>query len=59
MHLIGTIKHRTWRRLHNDELYDLYRSPNFSAVIKSNKMDGTCGKYGGQQRRTKVFGGET
>ena len=27
-----------WRRLHNKELYNLYRSPNIVRVIKSRKL---------------------
>ena len=27
-----------WRKLHNDELNDLYRSPNIVRVIKSGRM---------------------
>ena len=27
-----------WRRLHNEELNDLYSSPNIVRVIKSTKM---------------------
>ena len=27
-----------WRRLHNEELNDLYSSPNIVRVIKSRKM---------------------
>jgi hypothetical protein len=29
---------RLWRELHNDELYNLYSSPNFVRVIKSRRM---------------------
>jgi hypothetical protein len=27
----------TWRKLHNDELHDLYSSPNIVRVIKSRR----------------------
>ena len=27
-----------WRRLHNDELHSLYRSPNLLRVIKSRRL---------------------
>jgi len=27
-----------WRKLHNDELYDLYSSPSIARVIKSGRM---------------------
>ena len=37
-----------WRRLHNEELNDLYSSPNIVRVIKieKNEMGWACGVYG-------------
>jgi hypothetical protein len=37
-----------WRRLHNEELSDLYSSPNIIRVIKSKKSEvsGACSTYG-------------
>jgi hypothetical protein len=37
-----------WRRLHNEELNDLYCSPNIVRVIKieKNEMGWACGAYG-------------
>jgi hypothetical protein len=48
---------REWRKLQNEELNDLYSSPNIVRVIKS--MVGTCSAYGGEERRIQSFGGET
>jgi hypothetical protein len=35
---------RKWRKLRNEELYDLYCSPNIVRVI--NEMGGACSTYG-------------
>ena len=32
---------REWRRLHNEELHSLYRSPNIFRVIKSRRLKST------------------
>jgi hypothetical protein len=49
-----------WRKLHNEELHDLYCSPNIVRVIKSRKMmGGACSSCGGGERRVNGFGGET
>ena len=41
-----------WRKLHNEELNDLYSLPNIVRVIKSRRMKwaGVCGTYGGRER---------
>jgi hypothetical protein len=38
-----------WRKPHNEELHDLYCSPNIVRVIKSIRMmGGECSLYGGE-----------
>jgi len=41
---------REWRKLHNEELNDLYPSHNFCSVEKIEKieMGGACSAYGGE-----------
>jgi hypothetical protein len=41
-----------WRKLHNEEFYDTYSSPNIGRVIKieKNEMGGACSAYGGEER---------
>jgi len=49
-----------WRKLHNEELNDLYCSPNiFCDQLEKNKMGGVCSTYGGEERCLKDFGLET
>jgi hypothetical protein len=45
----------SWRKLHNDELYSIYSSPNIVRVIKSRRMRGQdmCHAWG----RGEVFTG--
>jgi len=49
-----------WRKLHNEELSDLYSLPNIVRVVKSRRMRcGACGAYGGGERGVQGSGGET
>jgi hypothetical protein len=52
---------REWRKLHNEELNDLYCSPNIVLVIKleNNEIGVACSTYGGEEGRIRGFGGET
>jgi hypothetical protein len=48
-----------WRRLHNEELYDLYFSPNIIRVIKSRRMmwAGHVARMGDRRGAYKVLMG--
>jgi len=48
-----------WWKLHNEELSDLYSSPNSSDEKIENEMGRACGMYGGEVRHIQGFGGET
>jgi hypothetical protein len=48
-----------WRKLHNEELNDLYSTQYCSGDKIENEMDGVCSVYGGEERHKQGFGGET
>jgi hypothetical protein len=54
-------KQQGWRKLHNEELNDLYCSPNivWGDQIKTNDISRACSTYGGVERCMQGYGGET
>ena len=50
-----------WRKLHNEELSDLYCLPNIVRVVKSRRMRwaGHVARMGEGMKRVQGFGGET
>jgi hypothetical protein len=50
-----------WRKLHNEELNDLYSTPNNVRVIKSRRIGwaGYVARKGERRGVYRVFGGET
>jgi hypothetical protein len=42
-----------WRKLHNEELHNLYSSP-----VKANEVGGACSTHGRGQKSVHGFGGK-
>jgi hypothetical protein len=50
-----------WRKLHNEELRDLYFPPSIIRIIKSRRMRwaGQVSQMGGGEERLEIIGGKT
>ena len=61
--IFGSRRHEVtgeWRKLHNEELNDLYCSLNIVWVIKLRRMRwAVYAEYGGEERCIQGFGGAT
>jgi hypothetical protein len=49
-----------WRKLHNEELHNLYCSPSIITIIKSRKMrwEGHVARMGAKRNAYKIFVGK-
>jgi hypothetical protein len=47
-----------WKKLHNEELYDLYSSPDIIRQVKENEVGGACGTHGRGEKSLQGFGGK-
>jgi hypothetical protein len=46
------------RKLHSEELYNLYSSPNIISQVKANEVGGVCGTHGRAEKSVQGFGGK-
>jgi hypothetical protein len=51
---------REWRKLHNEELHDLYSSPSITRIIKARRMrcEGYVARIGEKRNAYRLFGGK-
>jgi hypothetical protein len=47
-----------WRKLHNEELHNLYSSPDIIRQVKANEVGGACGTHWGGEKSVQDFGGK-
>jgi hypothetical protein len=48
-----------WRKLHNEELHDVYSSPSIIRIIKSRRMRcDSCSTNGREEEHVQVIGGK-
>jgi hypothetical protein len=47
-----------WRKLHNEELHNLYSSPRIIRQVKANEVGGACDTHGNGEKNVQGFGGK-
>jgi hypothetical protein len=47
-----------WRKLHNEELHNLYSSPDIIRQVKANEVGGACGTHGRGEKCVQGLGGK-
>jgi hypothetical protein len=47
-----------WRKLHYEELHNLYSSPHIIRMVKSRRIGGICSTHGREERNIQNFGRE-
>jgi hypothetical protein len=47
-----------WRKLHNEELHNLYSSPDIIRQVKANEVGEACGTHGKVEKSVQGFGGK-
>jgi hypothetical protein len=49
---------RGWRKLHNEELYNLYSSPSIIRMIKEDEMGRACSTNGERRNAYRILVGK-
>jgi hypothetical protein len=47
-----------WRKLHSEELHNLYSSPDVISQVEANEVGGACGTHGRGVKSVQGFGGK-
>jgi hypothetical protein len=47
-----------WRKLHNEELHNLYSSPDITMQVKANEVGGECSTHGRGEKSVQGSGGK-
>jgi hypothetical protein len=47
-----------WRKLHNEEIHNLYSSPDIIRQVKANEVGGACGTHGRVEKSVQGFCGK-